>query len=146
MAATPAHCGVDEVQRQAATTKVEASTQREVESIPELSAGRAKEQPARSGDEGEETIQLAGGSAVRVGAALLTSGTVIWLLHSNYWAYLLIFGLPLWRDVDLLPIVARETGGGGIPPSRPTSTEEERAVTRVFDGPISSLDVPARRS
>ena len=37
----------------------------------------------------------------RLSATVLTGGTTLWLLHSGFWTYLLILGLPLWRHVDL---------------------------------------------
>ena len=54
-------------------------------------------------------------------------------------AYLLIFGLPLWRDVDLLPIVARGEGEGSVANDTQPSTAAERAVTDVLDGAMSPL-------
>jgi hypothetical protein len=102
-----------------------------------LDAGRAQDQAARSNDDVDNPVQLMSGSAVRVGAALIASGSIIWVLRWSLWGYLLILGLPLWRDVDLLPIVMRDVEGANIAHITP-STEEERAVSNMFDGAISS--------
>ena len=83
--------------------------------------------------------------AVRVGAALLTSGPVVWVLRSTFWAYLLVFGLPLWRDVDLLPIVARADGEGSATDDMLPTPAAERAVADVLDAVTSPLDDRRRR-
>ena len=83
---------------------------------------------------------LGHGDAIRVGAALLTGGGLIWLLQSSYLTYLLIFGLPLWRDVDLLPIVAGEADSEAWADVAAVSTAEELAVTRVLDGRLARPD------
>jgi hypothetical protein len=72
----------------------------------------------------------------RLTATVLTGGTTLWLLHSGFWTYLLILGLPLWRHVDLLPIVD-PTGQDDERPAEVPATagvDEERAVARVLRG------------
>jgi hypothetical protein len=69
----------------------------------------------------------------RLSATVLTGGTTLWLLQSGFWTYLLILGLPLWRHVDLLPIV--DSAGGPVAGSRdPAGADDERAVARVLMG------------
>jgi hypothetical protein len=91
-------------------------------------------------ESGQEVETLGHGDAIRVGAALLTGGGLIWLLQSSYLTYLLIFGLPLWRDVDLLPIVAGDADGVAGADIAAVSTAEELAVTRVLDGRLPRPD------
>jgi hypothetical protein len=69
----------------------------------------------------------------RMSASVLTGGTTLWLLHSSFWTYLLILGLPLWRHVDLLPIVdsARHQDEPRAEPAA-GGADEERAVARVL--------------
>lgn len=71
----------------------------------------------------------------RLSATVLTGGTTLWLLHSGFWTYLLILGLPLWRHVDLLPIVD-PTARDDERPAEVAAAEvdEERAVARVLRG------------
>jgi len=141
----PSHCGSDDAQPQSAPAQLTVSTSRPKDSFPALNAGRAQNQPTRSTDDADQSVWLTGGSAVRVGAALLMSGSVVWVLRSSFWAYLLIFGLPLWRDVDLLPIVARADGEGSVADDMPPDTAVERAVAGVLDAATSPLDDRRRR-
>jgi len=70
----------------------------------------------------------------RVSAAVVTGGALFWLLHSSIWTSLLILGIPLWRHVDLLPIVDRASDPppASVPPKRDAS--EEQAVAAMLDG------------
>jgi hypothetical protein len=144
-ASRPAHCGTGDghVQPQSAADPI-------VTSVPPpatlaFAAGRAQDQAAGSADDADNPVQLASGGAVRVGATLIASGSIIWVLRWSFWGYLLILGLPLWRDVDLLPIVMRDVEDAHVAHTTP-STEAERAVTNVLDGAISSRDELRRRS
>jgi hypothetical protein len=150
-ASKPARCGSDNAQPQSESAKVPepakaaASASSLKDSFPALNAGRAQHQPTQSTDDSDGSVWLTGGSAVRVGAALLTSGGVVWALRSTFWAYLLVFGLPLWRDVDLLPIVVRGEGEGGVVDDTRPSTAAERAVTDVLHAATSPLGDRRRR-
>jgi hypothetical protein len=71
----------------------------------------------------------------RLSATVLTGGTTLWLLHSGFWTYLLILGLPLWRHVDLLPIVDSASNEDEHPTDAAAAAagaDEERAVARVL--------------
>lgn len=71
----------------------------------------------------------------RLSATVLTGGTTLWLLHSGFWTYLLILGLPLWRHVDLLPIVDPTAHDDERPAEvAAAAVDEERAVARVLRG------------
>lgn len=48
---------------------------------------------------------------VGAGLALVTSAGLLWFLRSGFAVSLLLLGLPVWRDLDLLPVVARGTPG-----------------------------------
>jgi hypothetical protein len=80
----------------------------------------------------EEPLRFAAENPERVGAALLTGGAMLWVLHSSFWTSLLVLGLPIWRHVDLLPIVATtpESEASGAPL---TPTPEEAAVAQVLE-------------
>jgi len=72
-------------------------------------------------------------SAGRLSATLVTGGTAVFLLQSALWTYLLLLGLPLWKHVDLLPIVdtaahEADTGVGGV-----DVADEDTAVTDVLE-------------
>lgn len=72
-------------------------------------------------------------SAGRLSATLVTGGTAVFLLQSGLWTYLLLLGLPLWKHVDLLPIVdtaahEADTGVGGV-----DAADEDTAVTDVLE-------------
>jgi hypothetical protein len=64
----------------------------------------------------------------RLSATVLTSGTAIWLLQSGFWASLLILGLPIWRHVDLLPIVDAATDDEGATDAAVLDGDEERVA------------------
>ena len=69
----------------------------------------------------------------RLSATVLTGGTTLWLLHSGFWTYLLILGLPLWRHVDLLPIVDSASSEDEHPADAAAAeADEERAVAHVL--------------
>lgn len=70
----------------------------------------------------------------RLGAGALTGGTALWLLHSGFWTSLLLLGLPVWRHVDLLPIVERGNAGEICAPAV-VIAPEERAVSSILAGP-----------
>ncbi len=89
-------------------------------------------QVASGWEAGEEQRlhRFAPSHAERVSAALV-SGGVLWFLQSSFWGSLLLLGLPLWRHVDLLAIVARverasPTDAGALP------TREDAAVASVL--------------
>lgn len=65
----------------------------------------------------------------RITATVITGGAMMLLLHSGLWTSLLILGLPLWRHVDLLPIVdgAAATGPIGTTGKRAAPAEPELA-------------------
>jgi hypothetical protein len=83
--------------------------------------------------EGEEQLAVLDTDVGRVSAALVTGGALFWLLQSSIWTSLLILGIPLWRHVDLLPIVDRATdpAPASVAPKRDAS--EEQAVAAMLD-------------
>jgi len=85
----------------------------------------------RAGD----SQQWLGIDAQRLSATVLTSGVVIWLLHSSFWGSLLILGLPLWRHVDLLPIVERTGDAATATLTGASDLREEMALNAVLDAP-----------
>ena len=83
----------------------------------------------------------------RMSATVLTSGVVVWVLQSSFLASLLVLGVPLWRHVDLLPIVERATDGAIPPAPDVADVLEERALARVLGAGgvrASDADAPAR--
>jgi hypothetical protein len=80
--------------------------------------------------------------AVGVGLGLAAGGLLYWFLSSEWMAALLLLGLPIWRDLDLLPIVARAgdndaTGSGATP-----VVVGESLFSGEPDENKSDLDVP----
>ena len=69
----------------------------------------------------------------RLSATVITSGVVIWLLQSSVVASLLILGLPLWRHVDLLPIVERAAAVEAQATPGAADAREESALAGVLD-------------
>lgn len=59
-------------------------------------------------------------------SAAIMSGGLLWLLHSSFWASLLVIGLPMWRHVDLLAIVSRGPADDGEAQDE-AATEEQLA-------------------
>ncbi len=84
----------------------------------------------------------------RLSATVLTGGTTLWLLHSGFWTYLLILGLPLWRHVDLLPIVdsASSEDEHPVADTAAADADEERAVANVLQAQGSPRVAPETRS
>lgn len=84
--------------------------------------------------EGEDELAVLDTDVGRVSAAVVTGGALFWLLQSSIWTSLLILGLPLWRHVDLLPIVDRasDPAPASVVPKRDAS--EEQAVAAMLDG------------
>jgi hypothetical protein len=81
-------------------------------------------------DEQQRLDRFAPSQVERVSTAIV-SGGVLWVLQSSFWASLLLLGLPLWRHVDLLAIVARaplDAAEDAVPP-----TPEDERVARLLD-------------
>jgi hypothetical protein len=98
-----------------------------------LVAGSVQADLASALDPADGTPLVVQVTPERLSATILTGGTTLWLLHSGFWTYLLILGLPLWRHVDLLPIVdsaSRESGPATD--AAAAGVDEERAVARVL--------------
>lgn len=105
-----------------------------------LAAGSVQADPAAP-DYAEDAPFIVEITPERLSATALTGGTTLWLLHSGFWTYLLILGLPLWRHVDLLPIVDSGASEDEHPADAPAAeADEERAVARVLQaqGPPSA--------
>lgn len=73
------------------------------------------------------------GNLGRASATVVTGGVLIWFLHSSLWASLLVLGVPIWRHVDLLPVVSNASHA-----QRPSNTDaaerqEDLALARVLD-------------
>jgi hypothetical protein len=95
--------------------------------VPGLSADAATRRTDAQGG----PLRFAAENPERVGAALVTGGAVIWALHSGLWTSLLLLGVPLWRHVDLLPIVAGSHDDDAT--REPLPTEEDAAVAHVLE-------------
>jgi hypothetical protein len=96
-----------------------------------------------TGEFNDDSLNLALGDAERIAVAAITVGGLIWALRTEFWAALLIFGLPLWRHVDLVPILAQEADQEAMP-KHPVSAEE-REVAQVLDRTSTNAkDVNAR--
>jgi len=72
---------------------------------------------------------------VGAGMALVTAGGLLWFLRSGLAVSLLLLGLPVWRDVDLLPVVA----GAGCIPER--DDDADRDAQRILER--GGLESPA---
>ena len=77
-----------------------------------------------------ETPSALSGDLARASATVVTGGVLIWLLHSGLWASLLVLGVPIWRHVDLLAIVA-QSGDASAEAVRDTS--DDKALAQVLD-------------
>jgi hypothetical protein len=66
-------------------------------------------------------------------ATLVTGGTAVFLLQSGLWTYLLLLGLPLWKHVDLLPIVDAAAHETDAAVDGADEAGEDSAVTDVLD-------------
>ena len=101
--------------------------------VPGLAAGSVEADLAEDGDLHDPPPLIVRATPERLSATVLTGGTTLWLLQSGFWTYLLILGLPLWRHVDLLPIVDSPDGPAGGSPGA-ADADDERAVARVIMG------------
>jgi hypothetical protein len=101
--------------------------------VPGLAAGSVEADLPDGDDPHAPPPLVVRATPERLSATVLTGGTTLWLLQSGFWTYLLILGLPLWRHVDLLPIV--DSADGPAARSRDAAdADEERAVARVLQG------------
>lgn len=98
------------------------------EPIPELSA----QAPSRLPLAQDGPLRYAAENPERVGAALVTGGAMIWALQSGLLTSVLLLGVPLWRHVDLLPIVASSHAADAASEPQP-SQEDEAAVADVLE-------------
>src|SRR5262249_39297507 len=97
---------------------------------PAITAGHAVADPS----ENEVDTPMAPNiSAGRLSATLVTGGTAVFLLQSGLWTYLLLLGLPLWKHVDLLPIVDAAADEADAVADAAPDAEEDAAVTDVLD-------------
>ena len=107
------------------------SPERPSTEVPRLAAGSVAVDPI-SDAFGESASGAVHVTPERLTAVVLTGGTALFLVQSSFWTYLLILGLPLWRHVDLLPIVDTEMDDNS-PGALPAHDEEtERAVADVL--------------
>lgn len=111
-----------------------------------LVVGSVQGDLASARDYGDGTPLVARVTPERLSAAALTGSTTLWFLQSGFWTYLLILGLPLWRHVDLLPIVDSASADDERPTDAAAAgAEEERAVARVLQAQDARADAGARR-
>lgn len=68
----------------------------------------------------------------RLTATVITGGAMMLLLHSGLWTSLLILGLPLWRHVDLLPIVDGATAADPIGAAGARAAQAEAELAPVL--------------
>jgi hypothetical protein len=103
------------------------------DAVPGLSAGSVQVDEPVAGEQGEGGSLAVRVTPGRLSASVLTGGTAIWLLQSGFWTSLLILGLPIWRHVDLLPIVDAASDDESARGAAPPDAGEERAVARVLE-------------
>ncbi len=70
-----------------------------------------------------------------VGFAIASSGALLWFVRSGLWASLLVMGLPIWRDLDLLPIVDRASDDSAFPGEASDVVEEQVFSFKPDEGP-----------
>jgi hypothetical protein len=100
--------------------------------VPGLAAGSVQVDEPAAAEQGENAPLAVRITPGRLSATVLTSGTAIWLLQSGFWTSLLILGLPIWRHVDLLPIVDAASDDQSATNLAAQDADEERAVARVL--------------
>jgi hypothetical protein len=88
-----------------------------------------------------QTPSALSGDLARASATVVTGGVLIWLLHSGLWASLLVLGVPIWRHVDLLAIVAQS---GDASAEAVRETGDDRALAQMLDASRVSTDDSGR--
>lgn len=73
------------------------------------------------------------GHLVRASATVVTGGVLIWFLHSSLWASLLMLGVPIWRHVDLLPVVSNVCDAQRNKPPEVAERHEDVALAGILD-------------
>lgn len=81
----------------------------------------------------EGTPSALSGDLVRASATVVTGGVLIWFLQSSFWASLLLLGVPIWRHVDLLPVLSQATDAGEVQRSAASEGQEDAALANVLD-------------
>jgi hypothetical protein len=81
----------------------------------------------------QETPSAVRGDFARASATVVTGGVLVWFLQSSLWAGLLMLGVPIWRHVDLLPVL--DQAGDVEEADRATASEarEDSALAQVLD-------------
>jgi len=110
---------------------------------PAITAGHAVADPR----ENDVEIPIAPHiSAGRLSATLVTGGTAVFLLQSGLWTYLLLLGLPLWKHVDLLPIVDTAAHEADTDADSTDDADEDTAVTDVLDARSAPREEPGEKA
>jgi hypothetical protein len=104
---------------------------------PAITAGHAVADPRENEVDTPITPHI---SAGRLSATLVTGGTAVFLLQSGLWTYLLLLGLPLWKHVDLLPIVDAAAHEADALADTAPDADEDAAVTDVLDAHSAPRD------
>jgi len=99
----------------------------------QLASGSVDTDPLLTRSPGEGAHYVLRITPGRLTGTVLTGGTVFLLLQSSFWTYLLVLGLPLWRHVDLLPIVDATIDDEATTAPPPRDVEVERAVAAVLE-------------
>ena len=73
---------------------------------------------------------------------------LIWFLQSSLWAALLVLGVPIWRHVDLLPVVDQVAADAPDTASAdPAEAQEDGALAHVLDaGHVPMDDKPSSQA
>ena len=104
---------------------------------PAITAGHAVADPSENDADAPIAPHI---SAGRLSATLVTGGTAVFLLQSGLWTYLLLLGLPLWKHVDLLPIVDAAAHEPDLGVDAADDADEDTAVTDVLDARSAPRD------
>jgi hypothetical protein len=116
------------LKRRAAGDKRPASPPPVPDAAPSILSGQVS-LPAAA----QETPSAVRGDFARASATVVTGGVLVWFLQSSLWAALLMLGVPIWRHVDLLPVL--DQAGDVEEADRSTASEarEDSALAQVLD-------------
>jgi hypothetical protein len=78
-----------------------------------------------TGDDPARAIAALLQDPVRVASATLTAGFVWWLTRSGGLLTSILMGIPAWRHVDLLPVLAPRADDDGLAPSADDADEAD---------------------
>ena len=93
-----------------------------------------REDISNSEDEGASLKGRISNIFISLGSLSVTSGLIAWLLRGGALASSFISAMPLWKGVDLLPVLTKSKSDREDEQSDPDNTSADKRVERLIKG------------